>query len=247
MTAPAAFDDLARRYDALWTATPAGRAQRDLVWRHTDPLFGAGDAVLDIGCGTGKDAAHFAARGIAVHATDASPAMIREAARRGGFTAEVMRAEDLAEAPGHYDGAFSNFGALNCVEDLTAVSAALAALVRPGGRVAICVIGRFCLWEMVYYALRLQFASALRRVRHRTVMSRFGVRVHYRSARQLRDAFAPRFVCQRWMGIGLLAPPSYVSLPGALVRCLGALDRVFAALPVLRGMADHRLMILVRK
>ena len=49
------------------------------------------------------------------------------------------------------------------------------------------------------------------------------------------------------MGIGLFVPPSYVRLPRGVVRVLAALDRFLAGWPPLRGMADHRLIILVRK
>jgi len=64
---------------------------------------------------------------------------------------------------------------------------------------------------------------------------------------QIRAAFAPNFVLQRWMGIGLCVPPSYVKLPAALVGCLAACDRRLARLPLLRALADHRLFLLVRK
>ena len=151
----------------------------------------------------------------------------------------MARAEELRGASERYDGALSDFGALNCVEELAAVSRGLAAAVRPGGLVAICVIGRFCLWETLYYAVRLQPGKALRRVRHRAVMTSLEVRVHYRSMRELRAAFSPHFECRRWMGIGVLVPPSYVALPRWLAQCLGsdatACSRDFrscAALPI---------------
>lgn len=247
MTAAAAFDRIAAAYDAQWTDTPAGRAQRDLVWRHVDPLFYSGDAILDVGCGTGEDAAHFAARDVRVHATDVSAEMIRVASRRGGFTTAVAGAEEIDGRDAEYDGAISNFGALNCVADLSGVARHLARVVRPGGHVAICVIGRLCLWESLYYAVRLQFRKALRRATAKPVITSMGMPIYYPTVADLRTAFAPGFVCERWMGIGLLVPPSYVRLPRGVVRILGALDRFLAGWPLLRGMADHRLMILVRK
>ena len=279
------FDRMAARYDALWTTTAIGRAQRNLVWRHIDPLFQPGMRILDIGCGTGEDAAHLAARGVAVYATDASPAMIQVAQARGGFTAAVCGAEDLAQLGGTFDGAISNFGALNCVEDLPAVAGSLAGLVRPGGRVAICLLGRFCAWETFYYAVRFQFAKAGRRWRGSarlvgqvgnlrrvgnppadvserptsagrqparrisscpTEHAASAIMIYYPTAAELRAAFTPHFELQRWTGIGLLVPPSFVKLPAALVSVLAACDRLLARLPLLRGMADHRLFLLVR-
>jgi ubiquinone/menaquinone biosynthesis C-methylase UbiE len=250
MNSAAVFDRVAARYDALWTTTAIGRAQRNLVWRNVDAGFQPGERILDIGCGTGEDAAHFAARGVTVYATDASPAMVQVAQARGGFTAVVRSAEELAQIGGTFDGAISNFGALNCVEDLPAVAGSLAGLVRPGGRVAICLLGRFCAWETWYYGVRLQFGKAFRRLVGLALAcpsEELSLTVYYPTVAEIRAAFAPGFELQRWTGIGLCVPPSYVKLPVALVGVLAACDRRLARLPLLRGMADHRLFLLVRK
>jgi ubiquinone/menaquinone biosynthesis C-methylase UbiE len=255
MSVAAAFDGVAARYDEIWTNSAVGRAQRDQVWREIDPLFRAGDRILDIGCGTGEDAVHLAARGVLVDAIDASPAMIEQARRRGGFATRVLRAEEVGQGhalpvagsawrcPTQFDGAISNFGVLNCVTDLPAFLRDLAALVRPGGTVAICVIGRFCAWEVFYYAVRFEFGKAIRRLRG-AAGSSLGVRVQYRSVREF---LSPEFRLRRWVGIGLFVPPSYVRLPRWLVRPLGALDRLLARIPPFRALADHRLLIFARQ
>ena len=46
-----------------------------------------------------------------------------------------------------FDAAFSNFGPLNCVEDLPAVARQLHEVLRPGGVLVASVIGRVCPWE----------------------------------------------------------------------------------------------------
>jgi ubiquinone/menaquinone biosynthesis C-methylase UbiE len=272
MSSAPVFDRMAAGYDAAWTNTPIGRAQRDLVWREVDPLFQAGERILDIGCGTGEDALHFTARGVTVYATDASPAMVQVACERGVY-ATVCNAEELGRIGRIFDGAISNFGALNCVEDLPAVARSLARLVRPGDGVAICMLGRFCAWETLYYAARLQFGKACRRWRGRvpfgghppsdlrgrltsagcqparrmTSCPTDEITVHYPAASEIQAAFQKDFKLLRWTGIGLLVPPSYVKLPATVVRVLAACDRVLARLPLLRAMADHRLFLLVRK
>ena len=234
MTTAPAFDRLAERYDQVWTESAIGRAQRDQVWRVIDPLFRPGARVLDVGCGTGVDAAHLAGRGVSVHAVDPSPRMIEVAERRGGFTTEVRAADEIA---GSFDGALSDFGALNCVDDIDAVGRRLADVVRPGGYLAICTIGRFCGWELLFHPWRRWRGSA---------SSSIGVTVQYWTVAQLRRAL-PGFRLERWVGIGLFVPPSYVRMPAWLVRWCAALDRMLAGVPVLRGMADHRLLILRRE
>ncbi len=248
MSSAAAFDRMAASYDELWTTTAMGRAQRNLVWCDLDALFQPGQRILDVGCGTGEDAAHFAARGVTVYATDASPAMVQVAQARGGFTAAVRRAEDLAQIGETFDGALSNFGALNCVADLRAVAASLAGLVRPGGHVALCVLGRLCAWETLYYAARLNFRKAFRRlVGHASACPPSPFMVYYPTVSEFRAAFVYDFELQSWTGIGLCVPPSYVKLPASLVGVLAFCDRLLARLPLLRALADHRLFLLVRK
>src|SRR5439155_1424687 len=59
-----------------------------------------------------------------------------------------------------FDGIYSNFGPLNCAPDLGAVSRTCAALLRPGGKLVVSVIGRVCPWEFVHYTLRGRHARA---------------------------------------------------------------------------------------
>jgi ubiquinone/menaquinone biosynthesis C-methylase UbiE len=251
MTPASVFDRMAASYDERWTNTPIGSAQRRLVWSHVDGLFQPGQFLLDVGCGTGEDAAHFAARGMRVYATDASPAMVQACGARkcpeGAQCATTVRcAEELAGLDGTFDAVLSNFGVLNCVRDLPAVATSLASLTKPGSVVAICLLGRICAWEVLYYSARLQFRKGFRRWRGGGVPYH-ELTIHYPSLSEVRAAFAAGFELPNWTGIGLFVPPSYVPLPAALVRACEALDRVLAQLPLLRALADHRLFLLVRK
>jgi ubiquinone/menaquinone biosynthesis C-methylase UbiE len=251
MSAAAAFDKLAPRYDELWTVSPAGRLQREAVWREIGGLFRPGERVLDLGCGTGEDAAWLAGSGVRVHAVDASPAMV-ELARgrlRGRGNCEVRAIEDLGRLlPGErFDGAIANFGVLNCVEDLRVAAANLARLIRPGGRLALCSMGRFCLWETIWYLLRGEPRKALRRLQRGPVGTSMGFPVFYRSAAEITAAFDPEFRRVRRRGIGVFVPPSYVKAGSRTAGALAWVDRLFAGWPVLRSMGDHCLLIFVRK
>jgi ubiquinone/menaquinone biosynthesis C-methylase UbiE len=240
-----AFDQLASGYDRLWTRSPVGHLQREAVWRHIGNLFQPGQNVLDLGCGTGEDALRLMQDGLRVRAIDASSEMVR-IARDRGVDALTISIENCGLLNESFDAVLSNFGALNCVEDIEALCEPLARLVRPGGYLAICVIGRFCLWETVWALLRRQPAKAFRRWR-KSVLSSLGIRVFYPSKLRLEVAFHPRFKLINWCGIGLCVPPSYVTgLSTGLLQKLGALDRRVAHWPVLRGWSDHRLFVFVR-
>jgi ubiquinone/menaquinone biosynthesis C-methylase UbiE len=240
-----AFDQLASQYDRLWTRSTVGRLQREAVWRHIGNLFQPGQSVLDLGCGTGEDALRLMEAGLRVRGIDASGEMVR-ISRDRGVDAISLPIENCGLLDEQFDAVLSNFGALNCVEDLASLRRLLARLVRPGGYLAICIMGRFCLWETVWALLRRQPGKAFRRWRS-SVVSSLGIRVFYPSKRRLESAFHPQFTLVGWSGIGLSVPPSYVTgLSNGLLQNLDAVDRRTAHWPILRGLCDHRLFIFTR-
>ena len=236
------FDEIAPRYDELWTRSSIGRLQREAVWRRLDELFRPGDRLLDLGCGTGEDVLHFMNRGMKVTGVDSSSEMVRIACSRG-VAARLLSIEHLDLLSGCFDGVISNFGAMNCVEDVGAVRDHLARLVRPGGHLAICVMGRFCLWETVWYALKGQPRKAFRRWKQAN--SSLGVQVFYPSVDTLRKTFLPHFNLVSWHGVGVAVPPSFVTgVSNSLLRRLASFDYRVAHLAPFRALSDHRLVIL---
>ena len=61
-----------------------GSPIRSEVWQIADRIFSRGMRLVDIGCGTGEDAIHFAGRGIDVTAVDVSAAMIDQLKSKSG-------------------------------------------------------------------------------------------------------------------------------------------------------------------
>ncbi|MGA7415546.1 MAG: class I SAM-dependent methyltransferase [Bryobacteraceae bacterium] len=245
--AAASFDLIAADYDELWTRSHAGQAQRAAVWRHIRPLFREGDRVLDLGCGTGEDAVHLTERGISIQAIDSSLPMV-QIARSRGVRVRHLALQNLDQVTGVYEGAISNFGALNCVECLAPVSESLARLIRPGGYVALCTMGRFCGWETAWYALQGKLNKARRRWSGRSFSNSLGTWVHYPSRNQLRDGFEPHFELVAWHGIGVAVPPSFVKgIPAPITGSLAVVDDYVAHWPGLRALSDHRLAVLVRR
>ncbi len=204
--AGAAFDRIASRYDELWTCSPVGRLQREAVWRRLDKLFNDGNTLLDLGCGTGEDALHFMRRGMSVRAIDASSEMVSIAHSRG-VDASVLGIEQLDRVQGCFDGVISNFGAFNCVADLHAIRPVLARLIRPGGHLAICILGHFCLWETVWRLLQGQPRKAGRRWRCEQLSASLQIPVRFLSVSNLARAFHPEFTLSDWRGIGAFVPP----------------------------------------
>lgn len=245
-TRVAYFDRLAPRYDEVWTNSIAGRLQRDAVWRHLDPLVRRGDRVLDMGCGTGEDAVHFAGLGGQVLALDVSPEMVR-IARSRGVNARVLPIEKLQMFADTFELVLSNFGGLNCLHDLSTLQETLARLVRPRGFLAMCLMSRFCLWESAYYAVRGQFRKAARRWRG-AVTASTDLRVVYPSSKQVLRALSPAFDLVTDVGVGILVPPSFVApLSPRLLRRMASMDARIETSRMGRTIGDHRLFLFRRR
>jgi ubiquinone/menaquinone biosynthesis C-methylase UbiE len=259
----APFDAIAARYDDTFTSSHIGQAQRAAVWRELEKAFHPGDRVLEIGCGTGVDACFLAERGIRILACDPSPEMIEVTTRRVHelwlnhlVHPMVLGAEDLSSLPPDepFDGAFSNFGALNCVDDLAVLAHNLARLLKPGASACLCWMGPYCAWEMLWYLAHGDTAKAFRRLQSNGVQARIAegtfVHVHYPSLRVLAQNFSPHFELKSVRAIGLTVPPSYVEPWIArhlrLLQWCRHIDSLLRRTPGLRSLGDHVLVRLQR-
>lgn len=253
------FDHVAESYDAVFTNSLIGRAQRDSVWKELDRCFHPGQRILELNCGTGVDALHLSERGIEVLACDVAPRMIQVArqrlsAQRDGAQVDfrVLATEQIAGLAdqGPFDGALSNFGGLNCVRDLSTVARDLARLLAPGATALLCMAGRSVGWEIIWYLGQGNPRKALRRFQRGGTIGRLAegvtVEVRYPSARTMADLFAPEFRLLRVKGVGVTVPPSYLEplarrFPRVL-KTLAGVDRLLSGVPVIRSLADHLLL-----
>jgi ubiquinone/menaquinone biosynthesis C-methylase UbiE len=248
------FDAMAADYDASFTRSLIGERMRHAVWQRLDSHFHQGDSVLELGCGTGEDAIYLAQRGVQVLATDVSEGMLTVARAKAAaagldhlITVKQMPIEalahPLAHPPAHpLNGLLSNFGALNCVENLPTIAAGMARLLQPGGVALLCVMGPLVPWEWAWYFGRGQSRKALRRLRAGGTPWR-GLTIRYPSISAVQRAFRPYFHTRRVAAIGAFVPPSYVEswakTHPATIHALDRLERRFETTWPLPWLADH--------
>jgi SAM-dependent methyltransferase len=231
------------------------------LWEAVVGSVPPGAELLDLGCGTGIDAAFFAARGYRVTAADPSPAMVERARSRLDEAGLAGRAEtillsgrDLAPLHGRrFDAIYSDLGPLNCVPDLLAMAADCAALLPPGRLLIASVIGRLCPWEVLYYLARGDPGRAFLRLRRGPVpvpLNGHTVWTRYYTPRELSSAFAPHFQVEAYRGLCIMAPPPYLlgvweRFPRMCDRAARLDDRL-GAVPAARALGDHFLITLRR-
>lgn len=93
----------------------------------------AASAVLELGCGGGRDAARIRERGLRVDATDATPALVERANQAFGLGARVMAFHEL-DAQGAYAGVWAHASLLHCPRAaLPDVLGRIHAALVPGG------------------------------------------------------------------------------------------------------------------
>ncbi len=250
-----AFDAVAPAFDTRFGEWLSVEAQRAAVRRTLLSSFTPGSRILELGGGTGEDAVWLAKQGFDLTLTDGSPAMVAIAQEKLsilGSRAAVASAEEL-EAFGErhfsangalFDGAFSNFAPLNCVEDLKPVGRGLAKLLRPGAPAMLVLFGTLSPGEMLVETLRCRPGQSLRRFQKGPVPARLGgqafnVTYHRRAA--IKDAMRPWFRLVKAVGVGIFVPPSaaepWISRQRGLLRLLVTLDR--SSERVLARFADH--------
>jgi SAM-dependent methyltransferase len=261
----AEFDNIAADYDHHILGNRINRLLRDrsLAWLQT--AFAGSAHLLEIGCGSGMETLPMLHDGHEITAVDISERMlevVREKARSRGLGERLrtihLRARDLGRlvtelGPGAFDGAYSTYGALNCEPDLHPIASALADLLQPDDRFVAGVYNRWCLFEILGYALSFQPDRARGRWRNPVPVgaSRFCVDVYAHSVPDLAQLFAADFVPVRVEGVPVLLPPSDLSTYAEkLSRHFDRWARWDARLGrrwPWRALGDHFLMTFVRR
>jgi ubiquinone/menaquinone biosynthesis C-methylase UbiE len=226
MNKPVAFDTLAAGYDAVFSASLIGQAQRRLT-RQWLMAFLCGKKnlkILEINCGTGEDAWWLASLGHTVIATDQSTEMIRKAQYKAMHTHSegsvrfiTCGFEELGAAFNgeQFDLIFSNFAGLNCATpaELSAINIQLQKLLSENGHLAAVIFGKYTLWETLYFLGKGHPGEAFRRWSNQRVLVPLAESViqpvYYYSitgfARIMRS-----FRLIKKQPVGLCIPPSYL-------------------------------------
>jgi SAM-dependent methyltransferase len=262
----AGFGSSAAAYDREAVANPAMVYMRGVSLQMLRANFASGERVLELGCGTGEEAIAMGRAGVEVLATDVSAQMLavaqakiaaaglepvvqtrRLAAGEIGALVDEMGARAL-------DGAYSSFGALNGEPDLRVVGCALAALIRPGGRLVVSVMNRFYPFEVLWFlahgrpreAVRRWGGSALARVSPSMAVR---VRTWYWTPRRFARAF-PAFRRVSCRALTLLLPPPYAGHLWARfpswMEWLEHVEERLASQSPLCGLGDHFTIALER-
>jgi ubiquinone/menaquinone biosynthesis C-methylase UbiE len=256
-----AFDAVAAEYDRREADNPIMQLMRTRSLAMLESTFLRGATLLDVGCGTGTEAIWLQQRGRTIFAVDSSSRMLEVLSSRAATSdlrirTRLLRAGDLLKlvdevGEASFDGAYSSFGALNMEPSLEAPVAALARLVRPGGKIVLSVMNRWCVAETALLLAGGRAKQVFRRTRP-SVPVAIGpniAEVRYPSWRDLRRALRPwfRVVTVRALPLLLLpyAWPAFSSHPH-VYKAVSRLDRVLAPRRPFAWLGDHLVVVAER-
>lgn len=261
----AAFDAISGQYDTLFSpvTNPLVPLMRARVYQAIARHFPIGSRLMELGCGTGEDTLALTARGHRIVAVDPAPGMIAEATAKlaaSGRGASVTFVNSSAGALGDkwpslgltVDGAFSNFAPLNCELSLDPLRLLLERALRPGARFMGVVLPRWCPMEVALFLARGQPRAALRRFQRAPIADVEGRRfpMRYYGARDFDRGLGAGFRRVEVRSLGIALPPlsfgpQFGRVPG-LLNALSFIEDRLAALPGLRRMGDHIVLVYER-
>jgi ubiquinone/menaquinone biosynthesis C-methylase UbiE len=235
-----AFSRQSIGYDSHDAANIILQEMRQQVYQHVSEFLKEKSNILELNAGTGIDALHFARQGHNVQATDISDGMVQQIQRKisehdvdGRLKCRKLSYENLDQLrPEKYDYVFSNFGGLNCIDDLATITRLLPDLLAGGACITVVVMPRVSLWELAS-VVKGNGRRAFRRLSHHGVVAHVEgeyFRTFYHSLSDIRHAFGPRFRLLASEGLCALSPPpSRADFPvkhPALYRRTRQLDKV---------------------
>jgi len=211
-----AFSRQSIHFDEDDFSNPILREWRQRIYSHVDQYLKPYSRILELNAGTGIDAIRFAQQGLTVHATDLSIGMIakmREKISMASLTDKIsvqqISFDQLDKVEGKFDYVFSNFGGLNCINDLVKVTRHLPKLLNEGAFITWVIMPRICPWEMMWL-FRGKFKEAFRRFKNEGAIAHLegeSFITYYHSFNKIKKAFGSQFALVKTEGLGVFSPP----------------------------------------
>lgn len=213
------FSRQSNDYDHSDQSNQVLQDMRHQVYAHVEKYLRPESYILELNAGTGLDALHFISAGHRVHATDLSDGMIRQIRSKisendlsAQLTFQQVSFDQLDKVYlKNFDYVFSNFGGLNCIQDLSLVSQHLPPLLKPNAFLTWVIMPPVCPWELLAI-FKGRWKHALRRLNKNGTLAHLEgeyFKTYYHSLKNIRSALGPSFTLIGLEGLAALSPQPY--------------------------------------
>lgn len=214
-----AFSRQSPMFDAIDDANSIILWMRDRVRKEVAVYMKPSSEILELNCGTGIDSVYFAKQGHKVLATDNAEGMLhtlnQKIVSQQLTGIETLRCsfnnlENIADRK--FDYVFSNFGGLNCTDNLEKILFDIDRLLKPGGYFSLVIMPTVCPWEMLML-FRGHFKTAFRRFRKQGADAHLeGVhfQCYYYNPSYITKRLKNNFNLVSLKGLSLTVPPPYI-------------------------------------
>lgn len=255
------WDKYALDYQNLLVKDTIYYLTKEIIHRMVDNAVGVEEKnnfkVLDVNCGTGNDFPFFFERGWKVVGCDGSAGMLNKAyekyesyTKKGQMKLYQGMIESLEENDfnlGQFDLIFSVTGGFAYVNDeqLEKINRELINFLKPGGKMVIAHLNRFCLPEFLHriYRLKNPFLRSGKIIKVKIKNEEH--KMHLRSAGQLRKLYSPVLKEIKVLPLLAVTPPYQTGYrPGKhMLNRLKKCDLKFRNFPIFNSIADQVVVV----
>ncbi|HNP31654.1 MAG TPA: class I SAM-dependent methyltransferase [Flavobacterium sp.] len=215
------FSSIYEEYEALSKENYCDIFRRRIIRKHVESFLNPQDTILEINAGSGIDAVYFAKNGYSVLATDIadnSEIYINnkiKAENLKNLAFQKCSFTDLKSIKNRkFNHIFSNYGGLNCAENLENVFSQFNDLLQPNGFVSLVIMPKYYPWEMA--TVLKGNKNAFRRWKKNGVLANVNghlIPTFYYSPKQIKKAMGNNFKTVSTKNIGTFYPSlHYASL-----------------------------------
>ncbi len=233
---------------------------RDNIRKHVMLYVKPNQTMLELNCGTGLDALYFTQNGLTVHATDNADGMLEEVDNKikkyhtVNLSFQKCSFNNLTLLENKkYNHIFSNFGGLNCSDNLKMVIKDLDNYMISGSIAHLVIMPKYCVWEILF-AFKVNFKLAFRRFMKNgstSYVEGIPFMTYYYSPSYIKKSFGSHYEALSIKAMGCFIPPTYMNEMETnrpkLFKYLQKLDRIFADKWPFYNLGDHYVISMRKK
>ena len=252
------FSKIYEEYEKV-NSTIIHKYMRKRVHSHLDKFLIKGDEIFEINSGSGIDAVYLAKQGYNVFATDISSGFekylslkIEKENLKSYIEYKKLSFVELQTIDDRkFDYIFSNFGGLNCIDDLEKVFYDFSGLLKKDGRVTLVIMPKLCPWEWLWFFKNKK--RAFRRLSEKPILANIegeNVQTWYHSHSKVKSILKKKFDVLKIENIGFFAPigssEKFAKKHNVIFKILYFLDEKLQRI-MPKGIGDYYVITLRKK